>query len=91
MRGHNRVALGARTWYRPALWSPQGSGSTKTLSSRSSAITGSLPHALRPQTTERRKGQLPGLSPVCGHRLLSLYRPAILALFPSSASPFLPC
>src|SRR6266403_2418859 len=36
----NRVDLGARTWYRPALWPPQGSGSTKTPSSRSSAITG---------------------------------------------------
>src|SRR6266481_4678440 len=41
LRGvHNRVDLGARTWYRPALWQPQGSGSTKTPSSRSSAITG---------------------------------------------------
>src|SRR5215510_3967646 len=33
--------LGARTWYRPALWPLQSSGSTKTPSSRSSAITGS--------------------------------------------------
>src|SRR5712671_3938317 len=39
-RVHNRVDLGARTWYRPALWQPQGSGSTKTPSIRSSAITG---------------------------------------------------
>ena len=41
LRGvQNRVDLGARTWYRPALWPPQDSGSTKTPSSRSSAITG---------------------------------------------------
>src|SRR5262252_8300487 len=37
----NRVDLGTRTWYRPALWQPPCSGSTKTSSSRSSAITGS--------------------------------------------------
>src|SRR5712692_6708335 len=40
MKVHNRLDLGARTWYRHALWPPQGSGSTKTPSSRSSAITG---------------------------------------------------
>src|SRR4029450_7757055 len=40
MKGHKRVDLGARTWYSHALWHPQGSGSTKTPSSRSSAITG---------------------------------------------------
>jgi len=40
MRGHKRVDLGVRTWYSHALWHPQGSGSTKTPSSRSSAIIG---------------------------------------------------
>src|SRR6266404_2815274 len=40
-RVHNRVDLSARTWYSHALWQPQGSESTKTPSSRSSAITGS--------------------------------------------------
>jgi hypothetical protein len=39
-RVQNQLDLGARTWYRPALWHPQGSGSTKTPSNRSSAITG---------------------------------------------------
>ena len=41
MRGHNRVELGARTWYSHALWQPSVNGATKIPSSRSSAITGS--------------------------------------------------
>src|SRR5262245_5510874 len=36
----NQVDLGVKTWYSHVLWQPQGSGSTKTPSNRSSAITG---------------------------------------------------
>src|SRR5215831_3819676 len=36
----NQVDLGVKTWYSHVLWQPQGSGSIKTPSSRSSAITG---------------------------------------------------
>ena len=39
-RAKSRLASAARPWYRRALWHSQGSGSTKTPSSRSSAITG---------------------------------------------------
>src|SRR5881397_2128685 len=35
MGGHKRMDLGARTWYSHAPWHQQGSGSTKTPSSRS--------------------------------------------------------
>jgi hypothetical protein len=53
MRVHNRVDLGARTWYRHALWQPPFSGSTKTPSSKSSAITGSLSSNTSPRYQDR--------------------------------------
>ena len=57
---------------------------------RNTGVGGVCPDAPRPRAGGRRKGQLPGLSPVCGHRHLCLYRTAILARFSSSASPLSP-